>query len=45
MPIRNTFRESFNGRLSDECLNAQSLENLHKARTVIAELQVDYNER
>jgi putative transposase len=35
--------ESFNGRLRDECLNANWFHNLADARTKIANWQKEYN--
>lgn len=43
-PIENAFAESFNGRLRDECLNANWFINLKHARETIEEWRIDYNE-
>jgi putative transposase len=43
-PIQNAFAESFNGRMRDECLNAQWFESLRHARSVIADWRAHYNE-
>jgi len=42
-PVDNTYIESFNGRLRDECLNVNWFMSLGHAREVIAEWQEDYN--
>ena len=42
-PVENAFAESFNGRVRDECLNAQWFDTLEEARLVIEEWRVDYN--
>jgi len=42
-PIENAFAESFNGRLRDECLNANWFLSLKHAREVIEEWRTDYN--
>lgn len=44
-PIQNAFAESFNGRMRDECLNAQWFESLREARAVISRWHTHYNER
>jgi putative transposase len=43
-PIQNAFCESFNGRMRDECLNAQWFESLRHARSVIADWRAHYDE-
>jgi putative transposase len=43
-PIENTFAESFNGRLRDECLNTNWFMDLRHARQVIEDWRKDYNE-
>jgi putative transposase len=43
-PIENAFAESFNGRLSDECLNTNWFISLSHARNVIEDWRKDYNE-
>lgn len=42
-PVDNAFIESFNGRLRDECLNANWFHSLDEARRVIEEWIQDYN--
>jgi putative transposase len=42
-PMQNGHIESFNGRLRDECLNANWFHNLADARTKIANWQKEYN--
>jgi len=44
-PAQNAHIESFNGRLRDECLNANWFINLQDARRKIASWHRDYNER
>jgi putative transposase len=44
-PVENAFIESFNGRLRDECLNANWFSGLEHARSVIYEWLDDYNDR
>jgi putative transposase len=43
-PVQNAFAESFNGRLRDECLNANWFLNLKDARRKIRAWREDYNE-
>ncbi len=43
-PVDNCFIESFNGRLRDECLNANWFYSLDEARTLIEKWIKDYNE-
>jgi putative transposase len=43
-PMQNGHIESFNGRLRDECLNANWFLNLAKARTQIQAWRTDYNQ-
>lgn len=43
-PMQNSFIESFNGRLRDECLNANWFENLSDARRKIEAWRVEYNQ-
>ena len=43
-PTQNAFIESFNGRLREECLNANWFLSLADARRKIAAWQRDYNE-
>ena len=42
-PVDNTYIESFNGRLRDECLNVNWFMSLDHAREVIGQWQEDYN--
>ena len=42
-PIDNAFIESFNGRLRDECLNAQVFNSLEDARMKLEAWRIDYN--
>lgn len=42
-PVQNAFIESFNGRLRDECLNANWFFNVKEARRNIRAWQNDYN--
>jgi putative transposase len=42
-PVDNTYIESFNGRLRDECLNVNWFMSLAHAREVIGKWQEDYN--
>jgi putative transposase len=44
-PTQNAFIESFNGRLREECLNANWFLSLADARRKIAAWQRDYNEQ
>jgi putative transposase len=43
-PMQNGHIESFNGRLRDECLNANWFRNLADARTKIADWRKEYNQ-
>lgn len=43
-PVENAFIESFNGRLRDECLNANDFVSLADARAVIEAWRQDYNQ-
>jgi len=43
-PMQNGHIESFNGRLRDECLNANWFHNLADARTKIADWRKEYNQ-
>ncbi len=43
-PTENGMIESFNGRLRDECLNAQEFTSIDDARTKLAAWRTDYNE-
>jgi len=42
-PVENAYIESFNGRLRDECLNAELFLTLDDARCKLAEWKQDYN--
>ena len=42
-PIQNAFFESFNDRLSDECLNEQWLISLADAKQTIEDWKIDYD--
>ena len=42
-PVENAFIESFNGRLRDECLNANLFFSLADAREKLETWRVDYN--
>lgn len=44
-PMQNAFIESFNGRLRDECLNANWFRNLCHARLAVAAWRIEYNQR
>lgn len=44
-PIQNAFVESFNGRMRDECLNANWFLNVADARRKILAWRQDYNEQ
>jgi len=44
-PVENAFIESFNGRLSDECLNVHQFTSIEDAKAKIEALRVDYNQR
>jgi putative transposase len=43
-PVQNAIVESFNGRLREECLNANWFETIDQARRAIAAWRTDYNE-
>jgi putative transposase len=43
-PTENGFIESFNGRLRDECLNAELFSDLLDARAKLEAWRTDYNE-
>ncbi len=42
-PVENAFIESFNGRLRDECLNANLFFPLEDAREKLGAWRIDYN--
>jgi len=44
-PVQNAYVESFNGRLRDECLNANWFLSLRDARQKIESWRRDYNEQ
>ncbi len=41
--MQNAFVESFNGRLTDECLNKHIFGNLAEARKIIGDWRIDYH--
>jgi putative transposase len=43
-PVQNAYVESFNGRLRDECLNANWFTSLNDARRKVEEWRRDYNQ-
>jgi len=44
-PVQNAYVESFNGRLRDECLNANWFTSLSDARRKIESWRMDYNQQ
>jgi putative transposase len=44
-PVENAFIESFNGRLRDECLNANQFLSIADAQAKIEAWGLDYNQR
>ncbi len=44
-PVENAVIESFNGKLRDECLNANWFDTLGDAQTLIESWRTDYNEQ
>ena len=44
-PWENGYRESFNGKMRDECLNGEILYSLKEAQVVIEKWRVEYNTR
>lgn len=42
-PVENAYIESFNGRIRDECLNANIFYNLEEAKEVIEKWREEYN--
>lgn len=42
-PTQNAYRESFNGKFRDECLNQHVFVNLHNAQQIIETWRKDYN--
>jgi putative transposase len=42
-PVENSFIESFNGKLRDECLNANQFSSIEDARSKIEAWRADYN--
>jgi putative transposase len=42
-PVENSFIESFNGKLRDECLNANQFLSIDDARSKIEAWRMDYN--
>jgi putative transposase len=43
-PWENSYCESFNGKLRDECLNGEIFYSLREAQVVIEKWRVEYNE-
>lgn len=43
-PTDNSFEETFNGSLRDECLNVHWFESLHEAKGTLEAWRKDYNE-
>jgi len=43
-PWENSYIESFNGKLRDECLNMETFRNVAEARTVVENWRCEYNE-
>ncbi|THF87270.1 IS3 family transposase [Deinococcus sp. KSM4-11] len=43
-PVENTYIESFNGRVRDECLNVHWFQSLEQARVVLSTWRVDDNQ-
>jgi len=44
-PVQNAYAEGFNGRLRDECLNANWFTSLRDARRKIEDWRLDYNQQ
>ncbi len=44
IPVENAYIESFNGRLRDECLNANIFYNLEEAKNVVEKWREEYND-
>jgi putative transposase len=44
-PVQNAYIESFNGRLRDECLNANWFTSLNDARRKVETWRLDYNQQ
>jgi putative transposase len=42
-PTENSYIESFNGRLRDECLNVHQFVSMEDARVKIEDWRIDYN--
>jgi putative transposase len=42
-PVENSFIESFNGRLRDECLNVRQFASLADAQAILDAWRTDYN--
>jgi putative transposase len=42
-PVENSFIESFNGKLRDECLNVNQFLSIEDARSKIEAWRMDYN--
>jgi putative transposase len=43
-PVDNSYIESFNGRLCDECLNVETFFDLHDVREKLSRWRLDYNQ-
>ena len=43
-PVDNSYIESFNGRLRDECLNVETFFDLNGVREKLSRWQLDYNQ-
>jgi putative transposase len=43
-PVDNSYIESFNGRLRDECLNVETFFDLHDVREKLSRWRLDYNQ-
>jgi len=43
-PVDNSYIESFNGRLRDECLNVETFFDLHDVKEKLSRWQLDYNQ-
>lgn len=42
-PVENSYIESFNGKLRDECLNAHYFMSIYHAQQIVEDWRVDYN--
>ena len=43
-PVQNSYIESFNGKIRDECLNENWFETMEEAKTLIEMWRKDYNQ-